>query len=132
MARHNEIGQIGEDIAEKFLRGKGFEIVERNYRKPYGEIDIVARLPGQGERGGKLHFVEVKTVSHGTYRPEEHLHPWKLKRLSRVFQVYLVSHPPDRRAGGTPDWQFDVLCVYLNQDKKTARVKEIPNIVIGT
>jgi putative endonuclease len=127
MAKHNETGRIGEDIAEKYLKRKGFEIVERNYRKPYGEIDIVAR-----ERGGKLHFVEVKTVSWETlYRPEDNLTPWKLKKLSRAFQVYL-SHPPDHRAGETGEWQFDVLCVYLDEVGKRAKVKLIPNIVIGT
>lgn len=120
MAKHNETGKVGEDIACDFLRQKGFEIVERNFSKPYGEIDIVAR-----ETRGKLHFVEVKAVSHGTYRPEEHLHPWKLKRLSRVFQVYLVSH-------GTPEWQFDVACVYVDEASKQARVKMIENVVIGT
>lgn len=120
MARHNEVGKIGEDIAEKYLRKKGFEIVERNYRKPYGEIDIVAR------KGSKTHFVEVKTVSYETlYRPEDNLTPWKLERLSRVFQVYLVSH-------GTGEWQFDVICIYLDQEAKRAKVKLIPNIVIGT
>ena len=120
MAKHNDLGKIGEDIAVDYLVGKGFEIVDRNFRKPYGEIDIVAR-----ETTGKLHFVEVKAVSHETYRPEEHLHPWKLKRLARVFQVYLVSH-------GTPDWQFDVVLVHVNESTKEAKVKMIENIVIGT
>lgn len=121
MAKHNETGRIGEDIAANYLKKHGFEIVDRNYRKPYGEIDIVAR-----GRGGKIHFVEVKTVSYETnYRPEENLHPEKLRRLSRVFQVYLVSR-------GIGEWQFDVLCVYLDEVGKRAKVKLIPNIVIGT
>jgi|SRR3989344_2032763 len=51
------VGKLGEDIACKFLVKRKFKIVERNYRKPWGELDIVA------EKNHTLHFVEVKTVS---------------------------------------------------------------------
>ena len=77
-------GEIGENVAVKFLMKHGFAILDRNYTKKWGEIDIVA------EKDNLLHFVEVKSVvregvSHETldeYRPEDNMHPWKLKRLS--------------------------------------------------
>ena len=50
-------GKVGECIAVKFLENKGFEIIEQNYRKKYGEIDIIA------QKGKILHFIEVKSVS---------------------------------------------------------------------
>jgi|SRR6185295_15310722 len=132
MAKHNDTGRIGEDIAAKFLRGKGFEIVTQNFRKPYGEIDIVSR-----ERGGAYRFVEVKTVSwessreqksvsHGTYRPEENVHPQKVQRLMRVIESYIQSHNIDT------DWQFDVVAVYLDQVNKKAKVRHLENVVLGT
>jgi len=123
MAKHNEIGKIGEDLAVKFLESKGFETVSRNFWRPYGEIDIISR-----EKSGKCHFVEVKTVSdvpHGTYRPEENMHPQKVRRLMRVIEVYLISH------GTINEWQFDLVCVYLNQEKKTACIKHLENIILG-
>ncbi len=121
MAKHNELGKIGEDIAEKYLKSHGFEVIERNYRKPYGEIDIVARAKE------RLHFVEVKSVSYGTpYRPEDNVHPQKLRRLARVIQAYLISHAT------IEDWQFDVLCVYVDPVGKRAEVKVIPDIIIGS
>ena len=49
-------GKWGEDKAAEFLKGKGYSIIERNYRCRCGEIDIIA------ERAGTVHFVEVKTV----------------------------------------------------------------------
>ena len=52
-----KIGQLGEDIACKFLMKHGFSILERNYTKKWGEIDVIA------EKGKKLYFVEVKSVS---------------------------------------------------------------------
>ena len=136
MAKHNQVGKIGEDIAADFLIGKGFKVVQRNYWKPYGEIDIVSR-----EKSGKLRFIEVKTVSHGmealikgavphgtrgTYRPEENVHPAKVKRLMRVIQAYLVSHETDA------DWQFDVVAVFLDEANKTAKVRHLENVILGS
>src|SRR5450830_278847 len=95
-------GEIGENIAAKFLVKHGFLILDRNYTKKWGEIDIIA------EKANKLYFVEVKSVSTPSlilplikgempkaegvvsretldqYHPEDNMHPWKLKRLSRT------------------------------------------------
>ena len=47
MAKHNELGVAGEDVASDYLKSLGWQVVTRNFRRPYGEIDIVARLPGR-------------------------------------------------------------------------------------
>ena len=52
-----KIGQIGEDCACRYLVERGFKIIERNYLKKWGEIDIIAK------KKKKIHFVEVKAVS---------------------------------------------------------------------
>lgn len=125
-----KIGELGEDIACKYLISKGFSIVERNYTKKWGEIDIIA------EKADKLYFIEVKSVSCATLpdfkddnpftkRPEENMHPWKLKRLSRTLQTYLISHKIGNR-----EWQFDLLLVYLDLDNRKARVRTLENIVL--
>jgi putative endonuclease len=122
-----KIGQLGEDIACKYLLNRGFKIKERNYTRKWGEIDII------GEKEGKLYFVEVKSVSCVTLpdlsdpsskRPEENMHPWKLKRLSRAVQTYLIGKR------GEMDWQFDVLLVFLCLKDRYARVKVIENIIL--
>ena len=53
-------GEIGENIAVKFLMKHNFSIIERNYTKKWGEIDIIA------EKSNKLYFIEVKSVSRET------------------------------------------------------------------
>ncbi|TAK58840.1 YraN family protein [Patescibacteria group bacterium] len=131
MAKHNEVGRVGEDVAREFLIGKGFIFVSANYRKPYGEIDLIFK-----DISNKLIFIEVKTVSwetpdphsssvsHETHRPEENIHPQKIQRLKRVIQTYLVSHEM------VGDWQFDVIAVFLDQKNKTAKVRHLKNIIL--
>ena len=129
-SKSQKIGELGEEVACKFLMKHGFTIQERNYTKKWGEIDIIS------SKEGKLYFIEVKSVSCGTLpdlkdenpfikRPEENMHPWKLKRLGRTIQTYLIH----KRIGNTP-WQFDLLLVYLDIDNRKARVRTMENIVL--
>ena len=137
MAKHNQIGELGEDLACKWLKEKGFSIVERNYSEKWGEIDVVARLPaGQaGETARKLHFIEVKTVSHetkndleqavshGTWRPEENVHKNKQERLGRAIQTWILK---EKYEG---EWQIDVLALRIVPREKYCSIKFIENVV---
>jgi putative endonuclease len=133
------IGKIGEDCACKYVQNLGYRIVDRNYLRKWGEIDIVA------QNGKMLHFIEVKSVSQhfdelfggagssvtrGTfnddYRPEDNMHPWKLKRLSRVIQSYLL----DKNVSDNVDWQFDVATVYVDMEKKLSKVFLLEDVVL--
>ncbi|MFA6354824.1 MAG: YraN family protein [Candidatus Paceibacterota bacterium] len=133
-SKAQKIGELGEDIACKFLVKHGFSILERNYTKKWGEIDIIA------QKGEKRYFIEVKSTSvssfdyvmnndgegeYKTKRPEENMHPWKMMRLRRVVETYLIS-----KRLGYVDWQFDLLVVYLDIDKRQARVKVVENIIL--
>src|SRR3989339_2255512 len=112
-----KIGEIGENVAVKFLVKHGFLILDRNYTKKWGEIDIVA------EKSGKLYFVEVKSVSHetsNTSRPEDNMHPWKLKRMARTIQTYLLSKDRSEK-----EWQVDLLVVFLNLKEKSVKIKVV-------
>ncbi|MFZ2072369.1 MAG: YraN family protein [Minisyncoccia bacterium] len=125
-----KIGEIGENIAERFLVKHGFTIQDRNYTKKWGEIDIVA------EKKGRLYFIEVKSVSRNLidvsretldqYKPEDNMHPWKMKRMARTIQTYLLSEKiPEEK-----EWQVDLLVVFLDIKNKKARVKTIEDIVL--
>ena len=130
MAKHNEIGKMGEDVATKWLIGKGYEIIELNYNKKWGEIDIVAR-----ETSIKIHFVEVKTVSYetkadlehavsyGTWRPEENVHTHKQERLKRVIQTWIDEH--EYRG----EFQIDIVGVRIVPREKYARVVFLENMI---
>ncbi len=130
VSNSQKIGELGESVACKFLVKHGFSILERNYTKKWGEIDIIA------QKGEKRYFIEVKSVSCETLpdfskenpfmkRPEENMHPWKMKRLRRIVETYLIS-----KRMGFVDWQFDLLLVYLDLKNKKARVKKMENIIL--
>lgn len=84
----NPTAKKGEDVACEYLKKNGYKIIERNFRKRYGEIDVVAL-----DRG-TLVFVEVKTRRSSEYgSPLEAITPWKLRSLVRSAQYYKLTHP---------------------------------------
>lgn len=126
-----EIGRLGEDIAVKYLKNKGFSVVARNYRKKYGEIDIVAK------KSGILHFVEVKSVScemkiddvsrvTNIHRPEDNVHSAKLKHLARAIQSYLAG----KSKNSNIEWCFDVITVKINKKDKKVFVAMLENLIL--
>lgn len=123
MAQTNKqkVGQIGENVACKFLEKHGYKIIDRNYRKKWGEIDIIAR------KDNILHFVEVKTVSRVTeYDPEENVHPWKIKRLGRAIRTYLLGN----NVSDETEWQIDVLAVFLDFKTRKAKFRFTENVIL--
>ena len=126
-----EKGDRGENIACKFLIKNGFNIVDRNYYKKWGELDIIAK------KGNELHFFEVKSVVRnfpldrhksftGYHVPEENVDSFKIRQLRRIIQTYLV----DGRYGLDCVFQFHVLSVCMNDKTRLARVKWIKNVIL--
>lgn len=119
------IGNKGEDLVSEFLMKHGHRIVIRNYWKPWGEIDIVSA------KDGVIHFVEVKAKQidepwekmHG-YRPEDHMHPWKIKRFKRIIETWIM----DKDYEG--EWQIDVAIAYVSEDKELQSVDMFWDIVL--
>lgn len=129
-------GEYGENIAAKYLIGKGFKIIERNYGTRDGEIDIISESVTRGTK--KIHFVEVKAVSttidpvthetkQGTYRPEENMHPWKIRKFAKTVMSYIRNNP----VLYDTSWQCDLILVYIDFPKKKAKVRVIENIAIS-
>jgi putative endonuclease len=125
---NRRIGQIGEVIAARFLERKGFTILERNLKYKFGEVDIIAR------KGNNIHFVEVKSVrmhvsrenynsdSHETYRPEEQVHPEKLRKIRSVASVYMENK------GKGLDCQIDVMAVFIDEARKVGKCRFNKNV----
>ena len=124
----SSVGQMGEDIACRYLERKGHHIIDRNFRMKFGEIDVVR------EKGTTVFISEVKTVvgssmgESDNHRPEENVSSWKLKKLSRVVQVYL-SEKYNLSHTSTMRWKFLVIAIVLDVEEKTARVRVIEDVL---
>lgn len=125
-SKTSQTGALGEEIAAKFLAQKGFRIIEKNYRKPWGEIDIIA------EKNAVVRFVEVKAVSgdlemfsreNNSYRPEEQIHPAKLKKIVRTAQLYMAYKEDDR------EYQIDAVGVVMDPVSRKARCRLFEQIL---
>lgn len=116
MKTTTSVGRHGEDIAAAWLNEHGYVIVERNYRRRFGEVDIIA------EQGEYLVFIEVKTRSSSRFgAPFEAVTMRKQQQLSRIADDYLLHH-------GQADklCRFDCVAVTL-EPGKPPRVDVIVN-----
>ena len=122
-----EVGNTGESVAAEFLTRKGFKIIERNYRKPWGEVDIIA------EKSGVVRFIEVKSVSRESsqdisretneHRPEEMVHESKLRKIARTAEMYMNAKNDPR------DYQIDVVGVFLDFKSRKARCRLLEQVL---
>jgi putative endonuclease len=127
------LGSWGETYASEYLKERGFEVIERNARTPYGEIDLVAigtGLAGQNAgdktgRGRVILFVEVKTRSSTAYGyPEQAITRRKREHMRSAAQAYLQLHP-----ALDGDWRIDVMAIYRPDPQQPAVVNYFENAV---
>jgi putative endonuclease len=105
MDQRKHTGRQGEDIATSFLTGKGYQIIQRNWRCAAGELDLIAM------DGHALVFVEVRTRSGSRFGPAEaSITPAKQTRLIELAQTYLQEHP-----ALTSNWRIDVVAIQLGR-----------------
>jgi putative endonuclease len=107
MAEHNELGTLGEEIALKHLREKGYTIRETNWRFGKDEIDIIA------EKDKFLVIVEVKTRRSSVFgEPEIFVNAAKQRFLVRSTQAYIERYNVNLEA------RFDIISIVLNNTTK--------------
>src|SRR3989344_1292440 len=110
-----ELGFLAENIAARYLEDGGYEVIDKNYRKPWGEIDIIAR------KDGAVIFVEVKSSSHESegLDPEVRVDWKKMAKIKRVAAFYLEDKFGDMER----EWQIDVISVTFDTENEKARIK---------
>lgn len=113
MKRENKIiGRRGEDIALAELTKKGYQLVERNFRNRFGEIDLIM------EDGTTVVFVEVKTrVGDDFGSPEEEVTERKFAQVRRMGEVFLIEKGRWGRA-----CRVDVVAIVLTRGGEVARL----------
>ena len=106
MAQHNEIGKLGEQLAQEYLRKKGYLIVATNWRFGHEEIDIIA------QDGNELVVVEVKTRRETTFgEPEAAIGKRKIPSLVRCAQAYIEIK------NWNGETRFDVVAIVISNNE---------------
>lgn len=115
--RRRRLGTAGEQLAAEHLARRGFQILDRNYRTRWGELDIVA------SNGRQIVFCEVKCrVANRSGRdPLESVHPAKRAQVRRMAGRWLAERPHPR----VSDLRFDAIGVTLTPDGELLRLDHI-------
>ncbi len=114
----NPFAVKGENAAASYLQKKGYMILERNYRKQYGEVDIIAL------RKNILVFIEVKTrSSHNFGTGFEAITFWKLQSLVKTAQLYKKLHPRLPEA-----LRIDAVSVEISKSGEISRIDHMENV----
>jgi putative endonuclease len=113
------VGKWGETLAETYLIGRGLQPLYRNYRTPYGEIDIVM------EDKGDIVFIEVKTRTSQTFGfPENSITQKKCAHLVAAAEYFFQEHP-ERTCG----WRVDVIAIEVKPGRKDPDVEWFENAI---
>lgn len=128
-----EIGNLGEKIAQNYLKNKGYKILDRNYKIPGFagvEIDIVAK------RKDTFSFIEVKTLTLGQKvrasssplsLPEEKVNFPKQRKLIKAAQSWLK----EKKIPLNSKWQIDVISIKIDLTSKQAKLRHFKNVVFN-
>lgn len=119
--RRKSLGNLGENLALKYLKNKGYKFIDRNFRSRFGEIDLIF----QDDK--TLVFVEVKTrFSHSYGKPETAVTPRKINSIIKTGQYFKLLHPDLPES-----LRIDVVAINLDpKEKKLLSLKHIKNITL--
>lgn len=103
----SRFGSNAESVTSRWLISQGFRILDQNWRRPWGELDIVA------EKNGVLRFVEVKASvqAHSGFEPFVRAGYTKMAKVVRTARTWLAAH----NYSATTEWQIDIISVIMNE-----------------
>lgn len=117
--KRQRLGKWGEETATVYLSGCGYQILERNCRTPYGEIDLIAR------HEDTIIFVEVKTRASSTLgMPEVSVTPRKQMHMLQSAEYYIQQHPDELHA-----WRIDVIAIQRKTTGEPPEIRHFENAV---
>lgn len=118
----SDFGFLAENIVAEHLQGKGYAIIDRNWRRKWGELDIVAK------RDEVVVFVEVKANREEVsgFAPQLRANQDKLRKVARTARTWLAyrKYSPDQ------EWQIDVVSVIFDKINKKAKITHFKNVEI--
>lgn len=113
MAKHNELGMFGEELAVDYLIAKGYSIIETNWRYQKAEVDIIA------QKENVLAAVEVKTRTTNDFGdPQDFVNQKKIRLLTLAMDEYVNRYDLDVEV------RFDIIAITLNKQLEMEHLKD--------
>lgn len=123
ITKKRQFGNLGEELACKFLKNNNYKILDTNYQQRVGEIDIIAKSKKS------IHFIEVKTRTKQSVKkyglPQEAVGFQKKKRIIKTAFFYLA----ERKYSNETNWQIDVIAIIIDKENNKAKINYIENAV---
>ena len=121
-----KIGNLGEKIAESFLKKKGYQILDKNYSNKFvsgpqrGEIDLITK------KEDVISFIEVKALSESNQRflPEDKVNFPKQRKIIKTAQNWFM----EKRIPAASKWQIDIISIKINQNTNRAKIRHLKNV----
>jgi putative endonuclease len=122
MPKNIELGILGEKIASDYLISKNYKIITKNFRKTFGEIDIVAK-----SKNNTLIFFEVKTIEENDldFLPEDQMTFSKIKKLKKICEYFALKNK--NLINEKQGWQIDLITIILKKSGEK-EIKHYENI----
>jgi len=117
-------GFLGENLGITYLLQNQYRIIVRNFRRKWGEIDIVA----YDKKTKETVFLEVKTIIEHSFpqiSPEEELTERKIKKLKRVILSFLSRYHLEDKP-----WRFDLLAIAIQQDSSKSDIRHYKDVYL--
>lgn len=124
LTQKREFGDLGEKIAQEYLENKGYKIIDCNYSKRWGEIDLIAESPEK-----ELVFIEIKARESknrpSVFLPEDSVNFSKQQKLIKTARTFLYENKyPEETA-----WRIDVVGIEIDKISRNAKIRHIKSAV---
>lgn len=117
-------GDLGEKIAKEYLEKHGYLIVDQNYSKRWGEIDIIAV-----SQENELVFIEIKTRETcevtSAFLPEDSVNYQKQQKIIKTAQTFLY----ESKYSDDVSWRIDVIAIEIDKKSRKAKIRHLKNAV---
>lgn len=124
LTKKRVFGDLGEKIAKEYLEKHEYAIIDQNYSKRWGEIDLIAE-----SREKELVFIEIKTRetnnAPSAFLPEDSVNFSKQKKIIKTAQTFLYENNcPEDTA-----WRIDVISIEIDKISRKAKIRHLKNAV---
>lgn len=124
VTQKRQFGDLGEKMAKKYLEKHKYKIIDQNYSKKWGEIDLIAKSPEN-----ELVFVEIKTRerhnNNSNFLPEDSVNFSKQQKIIKTAYTFLYEN----KYSDETEWRIDIMAIEINSTSRQAKIRHLKNAI---